>query len=80
MAKRPRRNHTPDFKAKVALASVRGKKTKRVLEERFGVVYHERTIGKLLRQIGFSHISARPQHPAQDERVVESFKKTSRPH
>ena len=45
---------------------------------RFGVDYHERTIGKLLKQIGFSHISARPHHPAQDERVIEAFKKTSR--
>lgn len=51
---------------------------KRVIEERFGVDYHERTIGKLLKQIGFSHISARPHHPAQDERVIEAFKKTSR--
>lgn len=53
---------------------------KRVIEERFGVVYHERTIGKLLAQIGFARLSVRPQHPAQDGRVVESFKKTSRPH
>jgi transposase len=43
---------------------------KRVIEERFGVDYHERTIGKLPKQIGFSHISARPHHPAQDERVI----------
>lgn len=28
---------------------------KRVIEARFGVVYHERTIGKILRQIGFSY-------------------------
>lgn len=50
---------------------------KRVIEERFGVVYHERTIGKLLKQVGFSHISARPHHPAQDGRVIEMYKKTS---
>jgi transposase len=36
---------------------------KRVTEEHFGVVYHERTIGKILKQIGFSYISARPRHP-----------------
>ena len=30
----------------------------RVIEERFGVAYHERTIGKLLKALGFSHISA----------------------
>ncbi len=50
----------------------------KIVLERFGVDYHERTIGKVLKQIGFSHISARPHHPAQDERVIESFKQTSR--
>ena len=48
-----------------------------VVAERFGVVYHERTIGKILHKLGFSHISARPRHPAQDERIVAEFKKTS---
>jgi len=50
-----------------------------LIAERFGVTYHERTVGKILHQLGFSHISARPRHPAQDERVVAEFKKTSRP-
>lgn len=47
-----------------------------VIRERFGVAYHERTIGKLLKALGFSHISARPRHPKQDERTIEAFKKT----
>jgi transposase len=47
---------------------------KRVISSRFGVDYHERSIGKLLRKLGFSHMSARPRHPKQDERIVESFK------
>jgi transposase len=51
---------------------------KRVVAERFGVAYHERTIGKLLKALGFSHISARPRHPGQDARTIEAFKKTSR--
>jgi len=51
----------------------------RVIRERFGVEYHERTIGKLLKELGFSHISARPRHPAQDPRTIEAFKKTSLP-
>ena len=51
---------------------------KRVIEERFGVVYHERTIGKLLKQIGFSHVSARPRHPGQKAETIAAFKKTSR--
>ena len=50
---------------------------KRVIAERFGVDFHPRYVGKLLKKLGFSHISARPRHPAQDERTVEAFKKTS---
>src|SRR5215217_8174810 len=38
-----------------------------IVAERFGVAYHERTIGKILKQLGFSHVSARPRHPAKDE-------------
>jgi len=49
----------------------------RLIAERFGVVYHERTVGKILKQLGFSHISARPRHPAQDGQTVAAFKKTS---
>jgi transposase len=51
---------------------------KGVIAERFGVDFHPRYVGKLLKKLGFSHISARPRHPAQDERIVEGFKKTSR--
>jgi transposase len=50
---------------------------KRVIEERFGVIYSERTISDLLAVLSFSHISGRPQHPKQDQRVLEAFKKTS---
>jgi transposase len=50
----------------------------RVIAERFGLVYHERTVGKLLKALGFSHVSARPRHPGQDARTIEAFKKTSR--
>jgi transposase len=49
---------------------------KRIIRERFGVDYDTRYIGKLLHKLGFSHISARPHHPAQDAHVVEEFKKT----
>ena len=47
---------------------------KRVIAERFGVDFHPRYVGKLLKKLGFSHISARPRHPAQDERIVEALK------
>jgi len=50
---------------------------KQVIEERFGVVYSERAISDLLAELGFSHMSARPRHPKQDERIIKAFKKTS---
>jgi transposase len=50
---------------------------KRVIEERFGAVYSERSISELLAVLGFSRMSTRPQHPKQDKRVIEAFKKTS---
>jgi transposase len=46
----------------------------RLIAERFGVAYHERTVGKILHRLGFSHISARPRHPAQDGQTVAAFK------
>jgi transposase len=52
---------------------------KGLIAERFGVDYHERTVSKILHQLGFAHISARPRHPAQDEQTVAEFKKTLRP-
>ena len=47
---------------------------KRVITERFGVDFQPHYVGKLLKKLGFSPISARPRHPAQDERIVEAFK------
>ena len=37
MSRRPRRNHTPGFKAKVALAAVKGDRTLAQLSEQFDV-------------------------------------------
>ena len=37
--RRPRRNHTADFKAKVVLAALRGDKTLAELAEQFEVVF-----------------------------------------
>ena len=51
---------------------------KRVIEARFGVVYSERAISDLLARLAFTHISGRPQHPRQDQRVLDGFKKISR--
>jgi transposase len=51
---------------------------KRVIAKRFSVDYCERYVGTLLRKLGFSHVSARPRHPAQDAEVVAAYKKTLR--
>jgi transposase-like protein len=44
MSKRPRRNHSPAFKAKVALAAVKGEKTLAELAQQFDV--HPNLISK----------------------------------
>ena len=51
---------------------------KRVIKLRFGVDFHERYVGTLLKKLGFSHVSARPRHPGQDADTIAAFKKTSR--
>lgn len=48
-----------------------------VIKERFGVDYGERWVSQILHDLGFSHMSARPQHPRQETKVIEAFKKTS---
>lgn len=51
---------------------------KRVIKQRYDVDYQERHVGTLLKQLGFSHISARPRSPGQDAETMAAFKKTSR--
>jgi putative transposase len=50
---------------------------KRWIEERFGVVMHERTVGKQLTALGFVRLSVRPQHPKADPEAQAALKKTS---
>lgn len=49
---------------------------KRVLGRRFGVDLSEVSLGRALKKLGFSHISARPRHPVQDVEAIAAFKKT----
>jgi transposase len=44
------------------------------LEAEFGVVMHERTVGKQLRGLGYRRLVPRPQHPKADEAAQEAFK------
>lgn len=48
-----------------------------VIEKRFGVMLAERTVGKLLRRLGFVRLSVRPRHPAHDAEAQAAHKKTS---
>ena len=50
MSKRPRRNHTPGFKAKVALAAIKGEMTLSQLAEHFDVHPNQITTWKSLLQ------------------------------
>jgi transposase len=50
---------------------------KRRIEIEFGVVMHERTVGKQLRALGLRRLVPRPKHPKADAAAQEAFKKTS---
>src|ERR1700721_2143056 len=43
---------------------------KRVIAERFGVDFHPRYVGKVLKKLGFPHNRARPRHPAPHDRTL----------
>jgi transposase len=48
------------------------------IKDRFGVVFHERSIGKLLRRLNFRRISVRPCHPKTDLAAQAAYKKRAR--
>ena len=47
-----------------------------VIAQRFDVQLAERTVGKLLRRLGFVRLSVRPRHPAHDAQAQAAHKKT----
>jgi len=47
------------------------------IAQEFGVSLAERSVGDLLRRLGFRRVSVRPQHPAQDAAALAAHKKTS---
>lgn len=51
---------------------------KKWLKDECNADYHERSVGKLLKRLGYSHISVRPAHPKADPVLLDNFKKTSR--
>jgi transposase len=50
-----------------------------VIKDRWNVVIHERTVGKLLRRMGLTRLQPRPYHPKKDADAQAAFKKTSLP-
>ena len=71
MTKRTRRNHAPAFKAKVALAAIKGEKTIAQLADQFGVHVSQITQWKEQLLAGAADVfdggtSARPQVPEVD--------------
>ena len=49
----------------------------RVIEQRFGVRLDERTVGRLLRRLGFQRLSVRPRHPRADPKAQAAHKTIS---
>ena len=76
MQRRPRRNHTPAFKAKVALAAVKGDRTIAQLAAHFDVHPNQITAWKAQLEGGASRVfglgSAAPATPAMDVKSLPS--------
>ena len=51
----------------------------RAIAERFGVVLAERSVGHVLRRLGFRRLVVRPRHPGHDAVAQASFRPTSPP-
>ena len=86
----PRPRLSPEQEAELATAVERGPDPDRdgvvrwrradlraLIEARFAIRLHERTVGKVLRRLGFARLSVRPKHPKADEAAQEAFKKAS---
>src|SRR5689334_3726985 len=86
----PRPRLTPEQEAALATAVEQGPDPDRdgvvrwrrvdlqaLIETRFAVRLHERSVGKVLRRLGFTRLSVRPEHPKADEAAQEAFKKAS---
>jgi transposase-like protein len=76
MSRRPRRNHTPAFKAKVALAAVRGDRTLAQLAEQFDVHPNQITTWKAQLEGGAADVfgagSTAPATPVVDVKALHA--------
>jgi len=77
MSKRPRRNHSPAFKAKVALAAVKGEKTLAELAQQFDVHPNQITAWKAQLLDGAAGVfgsepRSEPSRPAVDAKALHA--------
>ena len=76
MSRRPRRNHTPAFKAKVALAAIKGDRTLAQLAEQFDVHPNQITTWKAQLEGGAADVfgpgSIAPTTPAVDVKSLHA--------
>jgi transposase len=86
----PKPRLTPGQEAELAAAVERGPDPDRdgvvrwrrvdlrmLVERRFGVRLHERSIGKVLCRLGFARLSVRPRHPKADAAAQAAFRQAS---
>jgi transposase len=52
---------------------------RQVISERWGVEFHERSVGKLLHRLGFARLSVRPKHPRSDPAAQAEWGKKLQP-
>lgn len=48
-----------------------------IIKKQFGIEYNVRSVRKLLKRLGYSYVSSRPEHPKGDPQARETFKKKS---
>ena len=73
MSRRPRRNHTPGFKAKVALAAIKGDRTVAQLAEQFDVHPNQVTAWKAQLESGAADVFGPGSGAAQPAIDVKSL-------
>lgn len=55
-------------------------KLQKLIQKKYGIEISKAGIWKILKKLGFSHITARPIHHKQDREKLEEFKKNSNLH